>query len=336
MDLSRLQKLFIALEKINRINLVCQPTPVRKLARAFPNGIVGCDVWIKDDSISHPVYGGNKPRKLEFLIAKAKSKKQGVVTFGFESSNHAVATAYHCAQLGVPCHLILVSGPEGLSPADEAMRLKKLAVVEKFATSIETVSQFQSAARRGVKVWLKGLGRIRIIAPGGSNALGTLGYVRGALELAGQIANGELPEPARIFVPLGTGGTAVGLALGLGALGLKTKVIAVKVVPGSVNELPRLKWLARQTVKLLPELGTEQASLSNLIIDSSALGQNYGVPTHEGLRAIDRWESLEDVKLEATYTGKAAAVLDRWQNRQDDEIGPSLFWLTYSPLSALS
>lgn len=325
MDSAKLAQLKIALDRLPRIPLVEKPTPVRKLAKAFP----GLEVWLKDDSHSHPIYGGNKPRKLEYLLARVKSKNQSIVTFGFESSNHAVASVYHCSQHGIPCHLILVRGPEGMAPSDELLKEKKLKLMRSLATSIETIDSYTQAARAGTKKWLLGLGKIRLIPPGGSNALGTLGYVRAALELAEQIERGELPTPRVVVVPLGTAGTAVGLAVGFAAVGLQTKVIAVKVVPGKINEQPRLRWLARQVGKLVRELPRESLALRNLVIEASDLGAGYGIPTTDGLRAVDRWAAEENVKLEPTYSGKAAAVLERYASNGENP-SPLLFWLTYS------
>ena len=325
MDSTKLAQLKQALDRLPRIPLVEKATPVRKLAKAFP----GREVWLKDDSHSHPIYGGNKPRKLEYLLARIKDKKQSVVTFGFESSNHAVASVYHCSQHGIPCHLVLVRGPDGMAPSDEKLKASKLALMRSLAASIETVETYTQAARVGTRKWLLGLGKIRLIPPGGSNALGTLGYVRAAVELAEQIERGELPMPKAVYVPLGTAGTAVGLASGLAAAGLPTKVIAVKVVPGKINELPRLRWLARQVGKLARELPRESLTLANLAIETSALGAGYGMPTDDGLRAVERWATVENVKLEPTYSGKAAAVLER-QVASGEVSSPVLFWLTYS------
>ncbi|MBI3544266.1 MAG: pyridoxal-phosphate dependent enzyme [Deltaproteobacteria bacterium] len=321
----RAAELRAALDRVPRVPLVDGPTPVRRLARAFAD----TEVWLKDDSSTNPAYGGNKPRKLEYLIARAKAKGQEVVTFGFESSNHAVASALHCSRFGVPCHLVLVRGPAGLSPADEILKERKLALVRRLAASIETVDDYKHAARVGTKRWLFGFGKILLIPPGGSNGLGTLGYVRAALELAEQVERGELPMPGTIFLPLGTGGTVTGLAVGLAALGLSTRVVAAKVVPGAVNELPRLRWLARRVGKLVPELPRPSLSLANVAIDALALGAGYGAPTGEGLRAIETAGATEGLALESTYSGKALASLVRMKG---DVKGPLLFWLTYSEL----
>lgn len=315
------------LEGHARFMLVNEPTPVRRLDRAFPSG----HVWLKDDARTNDTYGGNKPRKLEYLVAKAKERRQSVLTFGYESSNHAVASVLHCHAAGVPCHLVLVRGPECLSEADSAAKCGKLAVVRKLAASVEVVESYAQGVRVGMRKWISGLGKIRLIPPGGSNALGTLGYVRAALELAGQVERGELPEPETVFVPLGTGGTAVGISIGLTVSGLHSRVIAVKVVPGPVNELARLRWLARQVKSQLPGLSREATRLSNLEIDRSALGEGYGAPTPAALAAVERWRSEEGIELESTYSGKTAAAFESYLARRVTN-GAALFWLTYSAL----
>src|SRR5689334_8961670 len=111
---SRLQRLWAACDRFPRVPIVSAPTPVRRL------GGIGQDLWLKDDSLSHPVYGGNKPRKLEYLIARARESGRDILTTGFESSNHALATAYHASRFGVATHLVLVRGPGGLASADAA------------------------------------------------------------------------------------------------------------------------------------------------------------------------------------------------------------------------
>src|SRR4051812_36692743 len=119
MDISAISTLEQALGTIPRIPIVREPTPVRRLSGAFTDQ----EVWLKDDGATHPLYGGNKPRKLEYLIAHAKEKGRALLTFGFETSNHGVATAIHCHENGVACELVLVRGPD-LSKASQAARDK--------------------------------------------------------------------------------------------------------------------------------------------------------------------------------------------------------------------
>lgn len=304
------------------MQLIERFTPVRQLKQLFPDQ----EVWLKDDSQTHSAYGGNKPRKLEYLIARAKAAKKEIVTFGAESSNHALACSYHCSQHDVRCHLVLTKAPEGMTAADQALTKAKLDAVRRYASSIEIVESYKAAALRGVVKWARSFGRVMIVPPGGSNALGTLGYVRAGLELAEQVRAGLLPEPEVIVLPIGTGGTALGIAVGAAAAGLRSKILAVKVVPGPINERPRLSQLARQMKRLLPDFPKEAFKLENLEIDPTALGAGYSVPTDEGMSAVERWRAAEGVRIENVYTGKAAALLER-ALRGERRV---LFWLTYS------
>lgn len=321
-DDKTLEGLWKELEAIPRVSLVERVTPVRRLIKLFPNQ----EVWLKDDSQTHGVFGGNKPRKLEYLIAKAKSANKEIVTFGAESSNHALACSYHCMQNGVRCHLILTKAPEGMTEDDKEQTRAKLKALERYAASIEIVESYKAAAFRGAMKWARSFGRIMIVPPGGSNALGTLGYVRAGLELAAQVRAGELPEPELIVLPIGTGGTALGVAVGVAAAGLHSKVIAVKVVPGPINERLRLAQLSRQIRKLLPGYPKHAFELENLSIDPSALGAGYSIPTEEGMTAVAHWLATEGVRIENAYTGKTAALLTRALHG-DKRV---LFWLTYS------
>lgn len=319
------KRLIANLDRYKPLSIVSAPTPVRRLSTLDPQR----DLWLKDDSLTHSVYGGNKPRKLEYLLAEARSTSQEVITFGFESSNHALATAYHCSMLGISCHLVLVRGPDGMSESDQRLTKHKVEMLREFATSIKFVDSFVGAAWSGFTKKAFGLGRFFIIPPGGSNALGTLGYVRAGLELAKQIELGELSEPESIFLPLGTGGTATGLAIGIAAAGLSSRIRAVKVVPGPVNERARLKRLARAVQKMLPTFDANCFQLDNLELEREALGAGYAQPTPESIKAVETCFRLEGIKTENTYTGKAAALV-----LQDTNTSSALFWLTYSEFNS--
>lgn len=310
------------LERIDRIALVEHGSPIVALNRIFPSGTV----WLKDDSRLHTVCGGNKVRRLEYLLAGLPADRP-VVTFGYESSNHVVATAYFCAARGVPTKFVLQSGPAGMCQADlETAGLKMRAVRARAAT----VSTFDS--RNGV-IWgalttlAKALGRATVIPAGGSSPLGALGSVRAAFELSDQVERRELPRPDVIVVPIGTGATAVGLAIGVRALGWDTTIVAVRIARDSLNEPRQLRKLAAGVRGLLPGLTPRMTDLTNLDIEDGFLGDGYGQPTAEGQRAVARWADLAGVKLENTYSGKAAAALEA---RLPGMAGRSvLFWLTY-------
>lgn len=319
--MSQFERLWQILDIHPRLALVERPTPVRRLTAVLP----GRELWLKDDSSTHPVYGGNKPRKLEYLLAAAKASGKDVLTFGAESSNHALACVYHGATHGVRSHLVLTRAADEMTADDRALTERKLRFLRERAASITVARDYKAATYKGFYKWAMSLGRLVIIPPGGSNALGTLGYVRAGLELAEQVARGELPEPELVYVPLGTGGTALGLAIGLAAAGFGTRVVAVKVVPGPINELARLKVLARGIGRLLPGWPRESLTLENLSIERDALGGGYSVPTPEAMSAVARWYDAEGLVIENTYTGKTAALLERHGGGKR-----ALFWLTYS------
>ncbi|MBW1873717.1 MAG: pyridoxal-phosphate dependent enzyme [Deltaproteobacteria bacterium] len=171
----------------------------------------------------------------------------------------------------------------------------------------------------------------RLIPGGGSSPLGALGFVNAGLELAAQILAGELPEPQAVFLPYGTGGTAAGLALGLQLAGLNTKVLAVRVIDRLIANRPRLVVFLRALARLLASgadpIGLPARLGANLEIVHEYIGPGYGHSTPEAVKAVNLFSDLEDVQLELTYTGKAAAAF--WAHAESIK-GPLLFWNTYS------
>jgi D-cysteine desulfhydrase len=260
---------------------------VRSLAALAPN------LWLKDEGACSPVYGGNKVRKLEFLLAAAG---EHVVTVGAEGSHHVLATALFAHQLGKRVTALCLPRP----PSAHAARVQ--AVSERFATCVHLPDTTGEGAHLAA---LTGAGATYIPA-GGSNALGALGWEAAGVELAEQVRAGLLPEPQRIWIPLGTAATAAGLATGLRRAGLRSEVVGVRVVPEFVTPAARVH-----------ELG------GPVTIDDRWLGEGYGVPTPEALAAVERARAV-GLELETTYSGKAlAAALAA-------EGGPNLWWNTLS------
>jgi 1-aminocyclopropane-1-carboxylate deaminase/D-cysteine desulfhydrase-like pyridoxal-dependent ACC family enzyme len=152
-----------------------------------------------------------------------------------------------------------------------------------------------------------------VIGPGGSSPVGAVGYVDAGLELALQIDAGEAPEPDVIFVPAGSGGTVVGLALGLAAAGLMTRIVAVRVTNRLAIHPRRLARLAARTVATIrahdprfPDV--TDLAMKNVALDVAHRGAGYGVPTEEGERAA-ALAAKDGVVLDPTYTAKAFAAL---------------------------
>ncbi len=303
------------------------PTPVAPLTalgRAH-----GAPLWVKRDDLSAPAYGGNKVRKLEPLLARALALGYPqVVTVGGLGSNHVVATAVHAARLGLGTRAVVV--PQPVSAAvQQNLELCRALDVELIPCPARALAlpYLAHAARRPP--------RAMIIGPGGSSPLGTLGYVAAGLELARQVQDGLLPEPAELYVALGSGGTAAGLSLGCALAGLRTRVVAVAVVERALCNRTLVRSLIRRTARLLRRVGNAPGPLpaprpGALQVLHGYLGRGYGHPTEAGTRALQEARDSEGLHLDPTYTGKAlAALLERCASGPAAG-APCLFWNTYN------
>ena len=165
---------------------------------------------------------------------------------------------------------------------------------------------------------------------GGSNAFGTLAYVDVALEIAEQVASGDLPEPATIVVPVGSGGTVTGLMLGLRMAGLDTDVLGVVVNDMIRLDAPAMARLATKTTKLLTERGAADVPVlgeGDFDLRPDWLGAMYGDPTPASVAEVDR-AAAEGLVLEPVYTGKALAAVRELSATLP---GPVLWLNTHGP-----
>ena len=291
------------------------PTPVARLRRL--SRATGAEVWVKRDDQSAEVCGGNKVRKLEPLLAAAlAADAKRVLTVGGDGSNHVVATAIFARQLGLGCRAVLFPQPE-----TEAVHLTRRLVRALGVEVRACPSRLLIPPRLALSLAEDPRGTF-LIGPGGSSPAGTLGFVAGALELAGQVASGLLPAPHEIIVPLGSGGTATGLLLGLAVAGLDVRVVAVRVVERPLAGATLTKNLARRTAALMGWKG----KLGKLEVVHDQIGPGYGHPTQAALNAVALARDQEGLVLETTYAGKAmAALLAR--RRTGKRI---LFWNTHN------
>lgn len=276
------------------------PTPVQRVRSAsVPNG----NLWIKRDDLTHDVYGGNKVRKLEYLLAAARAREaKTVVTVGAVGSHHVLATSYFGARAGLRVEAVLVPQP-ATDHALEVLRADLGLGCITFPVTSWGAVPLAIARRVAAGAWL--------IPVGGSNVVGSMGYVRAARELSGQVQAGELPEPDVCVVALGSGGTAAGLAAGLEAAGLRTRVIGVCVSsPPWLLRLVSLrltKALRNECARRAPSPRTARAVRSRLEMDARFLGPGYGVPTAEGDAATRIASEGAGLTLDPTYTAKAFA-----------------------------
>ena len=318
-------------KKLAWISLGDFPTPIQQLRSMGHENL-----WIKRDDLSSPIYGGNKVRKLEFILGHAKKKRKSskLITFGGIGTNHGVATAIYCNRLNIQCKLLLFWQPVTRHVQENLLILNKSNTELVYKKTLwKTVFGYYLFER------LKHPAAYFVFA-GGSNVVGTVGYVDAAFELKAQVERGEIAEPAVIICALGSGGTLAGLALGVQLAGLKTEVIGVRVAeshlgpfqactPGTVEKLMRdtYKFL-RKKIHRLPDI-----KITTPQILQDYIGEGHGFPTQEGNTAYHQARDRENIVLDPTYTAKTfAAVVDYCQGPGLD-IGPILYWNTYSSVA---
>lgn len=314
--------------KIPYIPLGQYPTEVQSLERFSKKTDI--NLWIKRDDMSGQVYGGNKVRKLEFLLADAKTKgKKHLIVVGAVGSNYVTATGIYGKKLGFSVSAVLFHQP----PTDY---LKSNLLVNQFnGVDLNLSPHMLLVPFTEIAVLVRhGLRESYLTPPGGSSALSTLGYVNAALELKEQIDAGALPEPDYIFVPLGTGGTIAGLVLGCKLAGLKIRVVGVRVVDKIISNSLAVKRYADGCAKLLskfiPEFRGLRIKFSDFTVLHDHFGSGYAHFTDEGIKAVKILYGAEGIKLEGTYTGKTLAGMLDFVKKNNLESKDILFWNTYN------
>ena len=303
-----------------RVPLCSLPTPVR----AAPG--LGDGVWVKDDALSAEPWGGNKPRKLEWILAGAKAGGyRTILTFGGIGTNHGLATAVYARREGMRCVLALVEQPRTEQVERQLARLRAAAAhVHLTRDGRRTTLALPWLAVRHAQ--LRPPRPPYVLAPGGSSPLGAVGFVEAALELADQVEAGELPEPAAAVVALGSGGSAAGLAAGFAIAGLRTRVEAVLVNDQLKLTEATVTRLARRTLRLLAKRGADVAAVepNELRVVRGFMGAGYGHATPAAGEALRLARESEDLALEPVYTAKTLAAIRAGATGD----GPLLFWNT--------
>jgi D-cysteine desulfhydrase len=317
---------------LERVPLGSGPTPVRQLTE-LGNEAGVAPVWIKDDG-AYCEIGGNKARKLEWLLADARRRRKRVIlTGGAYGTNHGLATAIFARRLGLRTVLVLAPQPQTDHVRAQLARLRASGAELHFARGLAT-SYLRAAWLMAARSTGAG-GTPYPIPPGGSNPLGALGYVEAALELADQVARDELPEPAHVVVALGSGGTSAGLLAGMRLAGLRSRLVCVRVSDVAPVGPRRVARLARRSLAMLRRRGVAAngpaPSPAELEIEDGWLGTGYGHATPESERARRLLGERAGVELDPVYTGKAVAALLELNRRGAFGAGPVLYWHTYSP-----
>jgi 1-aminocyclopropane-1-carboxylate deaminase/D-cysteine desulfhydrase-like pyridoxal-dependent ACC family enzyme len=322
------------MEKVPFVPLANLPTPLERMERLSAE--TGADLWVKRDGLTHPIYGGNKIRKFEFVFGDALRKGAKVVlTGGGLGSHHTLAAAVIARQLGLKPVCSYYCQPI----TDEVHRNLRLSVplgidAHYCGDYVGVVGSFLWQYAR----WLVRTRRVPyFIYPGASNTLGLLGYVNAAFELRAQLATGGIQEPDAIFVAVGSCGTFAGLLLGAQLAGLRSPIVGVRIIEEDQANRTKVARLANRTARALhrldPSIPLAWIEPSRFELLDGYVGPAYGFPTPEALRAVERAAMTEGLLLETTYTGKAlAALLDHADSHRGSRL---LFVDTFAEEPAL-
>lgn len=325
-DVNYLDAMFPALgQAVGRVSLANLPTPVSRTRILLAGGAF--NVSVKRDDLSGDLYGGNKVRKLEYLLNPAtRHAVRRFATFGTVGSNHALATAIYTRKLGFECTCFLAHQAK-VSTIAPALRMHA-----RLGTEIVRYGGSYGARIKTLRehLWDRDA---RVIPIGGSSWVGTLGFVNAGLELATQISAGEIPLPARIYVATGTMGTAAGLALGLALAGLRSEVQAIRVSDTAISNEQVLQRLMRKTAVMMHRLDrsipADLAQRTWVRLRHSYFAGGYARSDARTEDAIRIAADQLGLVLEPTYTGKAmAALLD--DAAEVGSEGECLFWNTYN------
>jgi 1-aminocyclopropane-1-carboxylate deaminase/D-cysteine desulfhydrase-like pyridoxal-dependent ACC family enzyme len=303
--------------KLKRLTLGQYPTPVHHVAAL---SVPGCDLWVKRDDLTHEAYGGNKVRKLEYLLAAARaSGAKSLVTVGAAGSHHVLATTYFGVRAGFSIEAVLVPQPR-TEHAVEVLRASLALGLRPFP--VRSTAAVPLAIARRIAAGSS------FIPLGGSSVTGTMGYVDAARELGTQVRQGAMPEPDFCVVALGSAGTAAGLAAGFAELRMKTRVVGIGVSrPFALSRVLALK-LARGCARRVGMRDADATWRRQLAFDARFLGAGYGHATILGDEATRDAREGAQLALDPTYTAKAfAAALWHVRARRASCI---LYWHTLS------
>lgn len=295
------------LARFPRIFVAHLPTALERLDR-LSNELGGPEIWIKRDDCTGLSTGGNKTRKLEFLMAEAQTAGAKVVmTQGATQSNHVRQTAAFAGKLGMRCHVLLEDRTGSRDPNynnNGNVLLDRLhgATTETRQPGLDMGAEMEAAAER-----LRAEGRkVYTIPGGGSNPTGALGYVNCAFELVAQ-ANDRGLVIDRIVTATGSAGTQAGLVVGLKAINANIPLIGFGVRAPKPKQEENVYNLALATAEKLGCPGVVRRK--DVVADCDYVGQGYGIPRADTIEAIRMFAELEGILLDPVYSGKGAAGL---------------------------
>ena len=297
----------LQLDRFPRVRLGHLPTPLEPMARLSAH-LGGPTLWIKRDDCTGLATGGNKTRKLEFLVADALAQgADTLITLGALQSNHARQTAAAAAKLGLKCVLVL---EERVSQATDAYRHNGNVLLDHLlGATVKYVprdSSMTAASEMAADEVRRAGGRPYVIPGGGSNAIGTLGYVGCALEILQQAA-GLGVRIDRAVHATGSSGTQAGLIAGFDGMRSGVRVLGITVGRPRDNQEKNVARLLDATWAHLGMTGA--VAHDNIEANDQYFGEAYGIPTPAMKEAVGLLAETEGVLLDPVYSGKAMSGL---------------------------
>jgi 1-aminocyclopropane-1-carboxylate deaminase/D-cysteine desulfhydrase-like pyridoxal-dependent ACC family enzyme len=304
------------------------PTPVEPAAAAEPYLGRG-GVWIKRDDLVSPLYGGNKVRRFEHLLADAEQRgARELITVGGLASTQVLATVLFGRAAGFDVSAVLFD-----QPVTSFVRRALLTSAMSGARLIYG-GGYARTAYRTYRAW-RAIARSQkpyFIGPGASSGMANLGYVDAMFELDEQVRRGLLPRPDVIVTPSGSGGTLAGLAVGAAILGWPTLLLGVRITDliacNRATIRYRIEATARYLAERAPRFTRRRLTEARFGLHHGAIGGGYGHPTKEAIEAVRSIELLTGSPGEITYSGKALAGLRAIAREHPDK--SILFWHTLS------
>ncbi|NOT59934.1 MAG: D-cysteine desulfhydrase family protein [Acidobacteria bacterium] len=317
------------LEFFPRLNAGHYPTPIEELPRLRAAlGKRAPRLFIKRDDYTGAGLGGNKVRKLEYVLAQAQADGADVViSMGGEKSNHARVTAALCARLGLPCELVM-NPPnvryDGLKPAN-------LVADELFGAKIHRVANRDErntfSAELAARYMREGR-RVALVPLGASIPLGALGFVRAIGETKAQLDAANI-QITHIVHASSSGGTQAGIVAGCQLYGLSAQVVGMSPDDPSAS-------IAAHVADIITDIGAllETTFDNRVIVRDEFVGAGYGIPTDESTNALALVARTEGILLDPVYTAKAMAgliaMIGDGELTADDTV---LFWHTGGQLA---
>lgn len=313
------------LTKLRRRIYTTYETPIERLDN-LSAALGDVNVYIKRDDLLGLAGGGNKTRKLEFLIADALDKKHNyLITCGAVQSNHCRLTLAAARKEGLKCFLVLeerVPGSYDISANGNNFLFHLMGVdgIKVVSKGSDMMKEMQKVAKELTE---KGYSPY-IIPGGGSNHIGSLGYVACAHEVYNQMFRDQLRFDY-IFVPSGSGGTHSGLLLGLRSLGCDIPIIGISVSRDEAAQIELIKALIariKNEYKVPVQIGD-----NDFIVDSNYVGPGYSLPTDSMIEAVQMLAQLESILIDPVYSGKAMAGMIDYIRSANIEKGANVLFI---------